>query len=641
MQLFTPVRIGTLEVKNRIVMPAMVTHYASQDGQVTDRMVRYYEERAKGGVGLVIVEATCVERSGKCSPLMNMIDNDKMIAGLEKLVGAIKRYGAKAALQLVHGGIKGSAKFSQMQPVGPSVFSAYPSGMGPSPRVLTITEINRVISDFSEAARRAKEAGFDAIELHCSHSYLIDEFISPRFNQRTDMYGGNIENRARFACEAIRYIKEKIGEDYPVICRITGDEGVVGGILLEDAKVTARLITKAGADALHISVGISDNLVSTPPQSFPYGCFLHLSEGIKRVVNVPVIGVGRINTPECAEQALHEGKADLVAMGRALIADPYLPQKAIEGRVEDIIPCIYCNQGCITRVLNGLDITCLVNPMVGREAKYQIISTKMPKKILIAGAGPAGLEAAIIAKQRGHNVILVEKKKYLGGQLNYAFKPPNKEVIEKLIDYFSKQVKKLGIKIHLGEPVTKEFVRQIRPDLIIIATGSFPKVPESFRIQGDRVLFATEVLEGKKFLGQKTIVIGGGQVGLETADFLSDAGKDVTVIEMLSDVGMDMPPRNKMFLMKRLSKKNVQILANRKVIEISNNGVRADYFGHQVEFMGDIVVIATGSSPDRTLLKELEEIIPDLEGFFIIGDCVEPRKALEAIYEGARIAKDI
>jgi 2,4-dienoyl-CoA reductase-like NADH-dependent reductase (Old Yellow Enzyme family)/thioredoxin reductase len=641
MKLFTPINIGKLEVKNRIVMPAMATGFASEDGQVTERMISYYEERAKGGVGLIILEYTGVERRGRPLPMQNMIDMDRFIPGLQKLVEVIKKHGAKAAIQLQHGGIKASAKITQIQPVGPSDFPDYPLGMGPPPRALTIKEIHNLVLAFGEAARRAKEAGFDAIELHCTHSYLIDQFMSPRFNQRTDTYGGSIENRARFACEIIECMKEKVGKDYPIICRMTGDEFVRGGITLKDAKVTAKLLVESGADCLHVSVGISDNMIPTLPMSFPQGFFLHLAEGIKKEVNVPVIGVGKISNPEFAERALTEGKCDLVAMGRALIADPYLPKKAKEGKEEDIIPCIYCNQGCISRISDWLDITCLVNPTVGREMEFQIVGTKIPKKVLIVGAGPAGLETAIIAKQRGHDVILAEKEVRLGGQLNYALRPPKKDRIEKLVEYFSEQVKKLRIKTYLGKFVTKNFVQEINPNIIIMATGSTPRVPEISGVDGENVSLAIEVLGGKKVLGKRVVVIGGGQVGLETADFLAETGKEVMVLEMLSEVGIDVPPRNKMFLMKKLSEENVQIFVNRKVQEIYNKGVRADHFGQEEEFTCDAIIIAVGSKPQRTLMQELKEIIPELEGFYIIGDCVEPRKALEAIYEGACIARTI
>lgn len=641
MKLFSPIKIGKLEIKNRIVMPSMDTEFGSEEGEVTERVIAYYEERAKGGAGLINVEYTAIERRGRASPYQLMINDDKFIPGFKRLVEAVKKHGARAGMQLHHGGVRSSAKVTQMQPVGPGDFPFYPAGKEPGPRVLTASEIHGLVLAFGEGARRAKEAGFDIIELHCTHSYLIDQFISPRFNRRTDAYGGSIENRARFPCEIIECMKDRVGGDYPIICRMTGDDYADGGITPEDAKLTAALLVKAGADCLHISVGSSGSMVPGPPMYLPDGCFLHLSEAVKKAVNVPVIGVGKIGTPQIAEQALNEGKADLVAMGRALIADPYLPKKAKEGRVEEIVPCIYCNQGCITRVSAGLDMKCVVNPAVGQEKVAPVFPAKSPKKVFIVGAGPAGLEAAVVAKTMGHEVVLAERENLLGGQLNLACKPPKKEVIQKLIDYFAFQVKKLGIKTYLGKSVTKEFLQEINPDVVILATGSTPAVPDLPGVHGENVSSAIEVLKGKKVSGRKVIVVGGGQVGLETADLMAEGGKEVLLLEMLSEVGADMAPRNKTFLMRKLSDQKVQIFVNRKGTQISKNGVLAAHFGQKEEFTGDAVILAVGSNPDRSLLQELEGIITELQECYMAGDCIQPRKALEAIHEGARIAGEI
>ena len=455
------------------------------------------------------------------------------------------------------------------------------------------------------------------------------------------MYGGSIENRAKFACEIIECVKEKVGKDYPVICRMTGDDFVEGGTTPEDAKNVARLLVKSGADCLHISVGISETMVSMPPMSFSMGCFVHLAQGVKEVVKAPVIAVGKLNDPVFAEKVLVEQKADLIAMGRSLISDPFLPKKVEKGELEDIIPCISCNQGCISRVLNGLGMTCLVNPSVGKEFEFKIVPAKKSKKVLIAGGGPAGLEAAIICKKRGHDVVLAEKGKWLGGQLNYAWKPPQKEDIKKLIDYFCKQIKKLKIETYMGKNVDKIFFREINPEVFILAVGSIPIVPEIPGIRKENVILSSEILEGKKVLGKKVIIIGGGRVGLETADFLAEWGKKITILEKLSDVGLKMAARNKIFLLKKLSEENVNILLNREAKKITEKGVYVEHFGQQEEIEGDVVVIAMGSKPERELLKELEEILPELDKFYLAGDCVEPRDALHAIYEGARIARDV
>lgn len=641
MKLFTPAEIGTMRLKNRIVMPAIHTAFGSEDGLVTERLTKYYEERAKGGAGLIIVEFSCVDRRGRSSPFQLMIDNDKAIPGLKKLAKAIKLHGAKAAIQLQHGGVKATAKITRTQPVGPYVFPGYSAGIGPPPRALTIEEINDLVLAFGEAARRAKEAGFDAIELQCAHSYLIDQFMSPRFNKRMDAYGGSIENRARFACEIIECIRGKVGVDYPIICRITGDEYVDGGITLEDAKLTANLLIKSGADSLDVSVGISDNMVSTPPMSFPYGCFVHLAYGIKEAVDAPVIAVGKINDASFAERILMEEKADLIAMGRALIADPFLPKKSERGKHDAILPCIYCNQGCITRVQSGLPMSCLVNPSVGKEMEFPIEAASTPQKVLVVGGGPAGLEAAIMAKEAGHDVILVEKNEYLGGKLAYIGNIPNKKGFRTLLNYLLKQVEKLEVQTLVNKEVTSDLVREIKPNVVILATGATPIMPKIPTVERPNLFLATEVLNGRELPTGSAIVIGGGQKGLETATFLASNGRKVTVLEMSGDVGQNMPPRIRMFLLKSIEEQDIRIMTNREVEEITYTGVHAIHLDKKEEYTAENVVVAVGCNSEKTLLGEIEGLIPGLMGLYVIGDCAEPRNVLEAIQDAAIIVRQL
>ncbi|MBW1613930.1 MAG: FAD-dependent oxidoreductase [Deltaproteobacteria bacterium] len=629
-------------MKNRIVMPPMATRFASSDGHVTNRMIHYYEERAKGGVALIIVEFTAIERRGKTSPFQLMIDDDKFIPGLKRLSNSIKKHGAVAAIQLQHGGVKTSVKVTQMQPVGPSALTDFPDEMGPAPRSLMIREIHDLALAFSKAARRAREAGFDAIELHGTHSYLIDQFISPRFNRRTDIYGGNRENRIRFACEIIQCIKKKAGFDYPIIFRMTGDDYVERGITLEDAKFNAKFLEKSGVDCLHVSVGISDNMVSTPPMSFQRGCFVHLAYGVKNTVNIPVIAVGRINDPIFAEQVLKEKKADLIAMGRSLLADPYLPSKVKKGEIRDIVPCIACNRGCISRVKSGLTVSCLANPAVGKEAEFKIKITDKTKKLLIVGAGPAGMEAARVAALRGHKVIMHEKLDWVGGQLNLAWVPPYKGEVKMLLDYYQEQMKKLKIELHLRSEVTSDLIKKLKPDVLLLSTGAIPILPKIPGIHLGNVAVAHDVLAGKAKVMGSVFVLGSRRVALETAEYLFENGNDVTIVARARDIGLDLLPREHMFSIKRLKEKNIKIITNALVKEIQWQGLLIEINGREKFFNTDNIIIAWGLIPNQTLIKEIDKLRHEFKiDVYMAGDCIAPRNALEAIHEGAWIAREI
>jgi 2,4-dienoyl-CoA reductase-like NADH-dependent reductase (Old Yellow Enzyme family)/thioredoxin reductase len=641
MKLFTPAKIGKLEMKNRIIMPAMGTGFA-EDGEVTERMIRYYEERAKGGVGLIIVEVITVERRGWAGSTRLRIDSDKFIPGLKKLANSIKKYGARAAIQLQHSGVQAKTKVTQMQSVGPSPLMNPLADPGPAPKVLSIKEIHDLVSAFADAAVRAKKAGYEAIELHGTHSYLIDQFMSPHFNKRTDMYGGSPDNRARFACEIVESIKNRLGEDFPVTFRMTGNEYVDGGITLEDAKVNAQLLQKAGVDCISMSVGVSENMVSTPPMSFPKGCFVYLAEGVKKEVDVPVVTAGRINDPVYAEQILQEEKADLIAIGRPLIADPYFPRKAEKGEFDEIVPCIACNLGCIGRLKAGLPITCLANPTVGKEMEYQIEPTKSPKKVLIAGAGPAGMEAARVLALRGHSPVMYEKENRMGGQLNLAWIPPYKKDIKRILDYYETQIKKLKIEVHLGASVNAELIKALKPDVLIICTGASPKIPEVLGMSRDNVVHAVDVIAGKVKVGGKILILGSRRVALETAELLCDAGNTVKIVARADGIGLDLPDRQRMFLVKRFSEKKITAITNALVKEVQDNGLLYMADGKEEVLNGDYIVFAWGSVPEQSLVKEIEELAPDSDmKVFMAGDCISPRDALDAIHEGARIAREL
>jgi len=636
-KLFEPFKIGTMELKNRIVMPPMATNFSAEDGLVTKRLKNYHVERAKGGVGLIIVEGAYVEPRGKGSVRQVAVDHDNKIPGLRELATAVRANGAKVALQLFHGGRQSLSSISGTQPVSASeVFCRLTRE---APRALTVQEIKDVVEAFAEAARRAKEAGFDAVEIHGAHGYLINQFLSPLTNKRTDQYGGDVKGRTRFLLEILERVREKVGSGYPVLCRINGDDYIEGGITLEEAKAIAKMLEAGGVDALHISGGIYDSPVpvGTAPMALPRGNMVHLAAGIKGVVNVPVIAVGRINDPELAEEILQQGKADLVSMGRALLADPYLPRKAATGALDEINRCTACDE-CISRLFFNEYIACSVNAALGREEEYRIEKAKVAKKVLVVGGGPAGMEAARVSALRGHEVILYEKSDRLGGQLNLAAVPPHKEEIKNVIAYLEPQIRKLEVKVILGEEVNPSLVEKIKPDVVFIATGSVPTVPENLGVKGGNIVTANDALAGVAAVGKRVVVVGGGMVGAETAEFLAERGKKVTVLEMLGRIGVDMVPMAIMLLYRRLKELGVVMLTNAKVEETREDSVVYEKDGKKQTVEADSVVLAMGSTPNLGLMKALEGKVAKL---YAIGDAKEPSNVLNAIHEGSRLAHEI
>ena len=636
-KLFEPFKIGTMGLKNRIVMPPMGTNFAAEGGFVTGRLTNYHVERAKGGVGLIIVEGAYVEPRGKGTVTQLAVDNDDKISGLRELAAAVKANGAKVALQLFHGGRQSLSAAIGTQPVSAS--EVFCRMTRETPRALTVEEIKDVVEAFAEGARRAKEAGFDAVEIHGAHGYLINQFLSPLTNKRTDKYGGDVKGRTTFLLEILERIREKVGGGYPILCRINGDDYIEGGITLEEAKKIAKMLEAGGVDALHISAGIYDSPVpvTTAPMALPRGNLVHLAAGIKEVVHVPVIAVGRINDPELAEEILQQGKADLVSMGRALLADPDLPKKAAAGALDDVNRCTACDE-CIARLFFQKDIACSVNAALGREEEYRIRKAKVPKMVLIVGGGPAGMEAARVSALRGHEVVLYEKSNRLGGQLNLAVVPPHKEEIKNVTEYLENQIRKLGVKVVLGEEATPSLVEKIKPDVVFVATGSLPPAPEIPGVKEDNVVTANDVLAGVASVKERVVVVGGGMVGAETAEFLAEKGKKVTVLEMLGRIGVDMVPMAIMLLYRRLKGLGVVMVTNAKVERITGDGVVYEKDGKKQTVQADSVVLATESKPNTTLTKALKGKVAEL---YAIGNAKEPGNVLDAIHEGSRLAREI
>jgi 2,4-dienoyl-CoA reductase-like NADH-dependent reductase (Old Yellow Enzyme family)/thioredoxin reductase len=633
-KLFEPGRIGPMEIKNRIVMPAMATGTSTEDGFVTQQTKDYYEERAKGGAGLIIVEFTCIDfPRGKGALRQLAVDDDKFVRGLRDLAQTIQRHGAKVALQLHHAGIVAKRENTGFQPVGASEI-ARPGGE--IPRKLTTEEIGDIVSKFARAAERARDAGFNGIEIHGAHAYLIAQFLSSAWNRRADRYGGSLENRARILLEIFHTVRERVGKSFPVWCRINGEEsGIPGGMTLDEAKELAMMIEEAGCDAVSVSASALD-LLSSRPHFFPPGWAAHLAAGVKKAIHLPVIGVGRI-TPEIGERLLQKGKVDFIAMGRALRADPELPNKLASGKQDDIRPCIVCS-ACSEYLRPGGHRLCAVNPALGREREYMITPTKERKKVVVVGGGPAGMEAARVAALRGHEVMLCEKGSRLGGKLLLAAAPPFKEEIMKLVDFLSSQIKKLGIRVELETEATSPFLKSYKPDVVVLATGSTPLIPQISGIDRKNVVIAEDVLDHKVEVGSRIAVLGGGQVGCEVAAFLAEKGKKVIVVEMLEVLAADLGKRQgRQFLIDYLTEKGVTLLTQMKGEEISDQGLLViDKYGQRQIVEVDTVVLACGSIPDKGLFERLKGIAPEIH---IAGDCAKTRTILGAIDEAARIAR--
>jgi 2,4-dienoyl-CoA reductase-like NADH-dependent reductase (Old Yellow Enzyme family)/thioredoxin reductase len=640
--LFEPFKINNMELKNRIVMAPMGTNFAERwDGYVTEQMINYYVERAKGGAGLIVVEASYVTPEGKSRDRMLGIHSDKLIPGLKALAEAIHEH-TKVAIQLSHAGAQTLPEIIGTQPVAPSSIPYIIKGQTVIPKELSVEEIQAIIKKFSDAASRAKRAGFDAVVIHGAHGYLIAEFLSPLTNKRTDEYGGDIEGRTKFAVEIIKSIRSKVG-DFPIIFRFSADEYLKGGLTLEDSKIIAQIIEKAGADAIYLGAGTygsSDAIF--PPSWAPKGLYVHLSEGIKQVVSIPVIAVGKLHDLKLAESVIREGKADLISIGRGLIADPYLPKKVLEGKFDEIRHCIYCNHCADYIWKDGLlfGITCALNADVGREKEYEIIPTKEPKNIIVVGGGPAGMEAARVAALRGHKVTLYEEDYELGGQLLLAAKPPGKDEIKNVISYLSHQIRKLGVRVELGRKVTYSLIEKAKPDAVILATGALPLVPSIPGIERENVNISWDILSGKvKTSKERVIVAGGGMVGCETAMFLAERDNEVTIIEALSDIALDEGPIRRLCLLKKLKQyENINIMTNFAVKEITDQGVVVSRNKKTLILKADRVVLALGAKPNRTLMEELRGKINNI---YAIGDCLKPRRLMEAIHEGSDIARKL
>ncbi|MHB0868684.1 MAG: FAD-dependent oxidoreductase [Chloroflexota bacterium] len=629
--LFSPLKVKGLELKNRLVMPPMGTRYGSYFCRTTDRLRRYYAERARGGVGLVIVQFTFVSPEGRNGPYTTGLTDDSFIPGFRELVAEIHAAGAKAAIQLAHTGAVARSAVIGTRPLGPSAVA--PKG-GEMPKELSQEEIRELVESFAQAARRAREASFDAVEFHAAHGYLLNQFLSPLWNRREDRYGGSVENRTRVLVEIIGRTRELLGEDYPIMVRLCADEFLPGGVTLSEGIATARILEAAGVDILDVSGGIGETSAHSVPSTFvgPGGSLLPLSAAVRQAVGVPVVAVGKLHRPEVAEAVLAEGKADLIALGRAVIADPSWPAKAAEGQWDEIRPCLTCAApDCHGRTMRGLDSACVVNPIAGRERVFEFTPAKKAKRVAVVGGGAAGIEAAMAAARRGHQVTLYEKEPQLGGQIPLAAAPPHKKEMEQYLRYLRTAVAASSVRVVLGTEVTAEKLGAERPDLVILAAGARPTIPP-VPVHDQQVVTAWEVLAGRVETGQKVVIVGGGDVGCETAEFLAMRGKIVTIIEMLPDVASELIWWTRDLLLQQLEAGGVDILTSCKVISLDRGTVNYERGGISNRIQGvDTVVFATGVKPEDSLAKQLAE-----KGFCVrlVGDCAKPGNLASAVRSG-------
>ena len=672
-ELFEKINIGQITLKNRLIMSAMDLGFTS-DGTINDRIINFYRERAKGGVGLIVVGGCYPEINGKVWKSIIGLDRDELIPGLKRLTDAIHRYDVRVAAQLLHAGRSASSFFTKMQPVAPSAV-AYRS-IKQEPRALTIPEIKTVINNYVSATLRAKKAGFDAVELHGGMGYLINQFLSKATNKRNDEYGGSLENRVRFAQEMILAIKETVGKDYPIIFRMSGDDLVEEGLKIEESVEIARILQQAGADAFNVSPGWHESKTPIMLMSIPRMAYAYLSAKIKSQLTVPVIASVRINDLKLAEEILDNEQADMVSIGRPLIVDPELPNKYKNGQFNDIRTCIACNQGCFDSLLNFKPVSCTYNAMVGHEGEYKITKAGKPKKVVVVGGGPGGMEAARVLALKGHNVTLYEKNNQLGGQLRYAYIPPGREEIQNIISYLERQISKLKVTIKMGKEADLQTLEEEHPDVIIVATGGRPIMLNLRGIKGENVSIASSVLEGKITTGRDVVIIGGGTIGCEVAlyvakqgamrpdvacfllkhkvldakdivEYTSKGNRNITLLEMKRKVGGGFGFSTRWVILNELKDAGIKEITEVKVKEIINNhdengqknsGVVYEKDGQEHFINADTVIIAVGYSSNNELQKQLEGKFAET---YFIGDCVRVRTALEAIHEGFEVALKI
>jgi len=638
--LFSRINIGPVELPNRIAMAPMGTGLVDSDGRVSWPQIDYYVARARGGAGLILVEATRVEKKIDPSPVeiaLPLADDNQQVARLNDLAEAIKGAGSVAGIQLSIGmGRQADVAFKENPPVAPSAISSF-ADPEVTCRPLSLSDIQELVKSTAEASERALLAGFSLIELHGHTGYLFDQFLTSLWNKRDDAYGGNLEGRFRLIKETIDAIRERVGKTMAITFRLSLDHKHPEGRDVKEGLILAKKLEEAGFDAIHVDAGSYDTMPWIfPPTYYGTAPLVELSEQVKREVKIPVITVGSILEPRQAEEILTEGKADLIALGRPLLADPDWPEKALLQKEEEIRSCILCNEFCIGRLFQFKAVSCSVNASCGKEHYYTLKQPGRYRRITVIGGGPAGMEAARIAATRGHQVTLLEKESSLGGQLIPATRPSFKRPLKKYLDYMIKQMEKQGVNVELGLQATPEIVKKTEPDEVVLATGAYPMVPDlpgvKENLNKKGVYTSVKVLQEELTLNGDVVVVGGGVVGCETALFLAYHGNKVVLVEELEAIANDLNLVSRIALLDELNRAGIEIKTGMEFKYKSNSEA---FFQNKdsssVSMKADSLILALGSIPQRELHENLLNNYPRVH---LAGDCIYPRKVGDAISEG-------